>query len=51
MSESNNAATADISLGCALATTISWSVNKSIGWAVVQGFCSWFYVLYYAINR
>jgi hypothetical protein len=35
--------------GCALAICISWSVNKSILWAILHGMFSWFYVIYYAI--
>jgi hypothetical protein len=42
---------AGIGFGTALAITISWSVNKSILWAIVHGFFSWFYVAYYAIIR
>lgn len=49
MSESNNdSVSKGISFGCALAIAISYTVNKSIGWAIVHGVCSWFYVLYYA---
>lgn len=40
-----------ISMGSALAICISWSVNKSILWAVLHGVFSWFYVIYYAITR
>jgi hypothetical protein len=40
-----------ISLGSALAIAISWSVNKSIIWAVIHGILSWVYVVYYAIVR
>ena len=40
-----------ISFGCALAITISWSVNKSIAWAIIHGLLSWLYVLYYAVLR
>ena len=40
-----------IGFGAALAIAISWSVNKSILWAIVHGFFSWFYVIYYAITR
>jgi hypothetical protein len=40
-----------ISLGSALAIAISWSVNKSIIWAVIHGILSWVYVIYYAIVR
>jgi hypothetical protein len=39
------------SFGSALAMVISWSVHKSILWAIVQGIFSWFYVLYYAVTR
>ena len=37
------------SVGTGLAVAISWSVNKSILWAMLHGFLGWFYVLYYAI--
>lgn len=37
-----------IGFGSALAISISWSVNKSILWAMLHGVFSWFYVLYYA---
>jgi len=40
-----------ISFGCALAIAISWSINKSILWAILHGFLSWLYVLYFAFNR
>lgn len=40
-----------VSLGSAIAVSISWSVNHSILWAMLHGFFSWFYVLYYAITR
>jgi hypothetical protein len=40
-----------ISFGSALAITISWSVNKSILWAILHGLLSWFYVLYFALTR
>lgn len=40
-----------ISFGSALAIAISWSVNKSIFWAVVHGILSWIYVIYYALTR
>lgn len=44
-------AKAGASFGSALAITISWSVHKSILWAIVQGFLSWVYVAYYALTR
>lgn len=47
----NDAAKASIGLGTAIAVAISWSVNKSIFWAIVHGIFSWFYVIYYAFTR
>ena len=47
----HDAAKAGIGLGSALAVAISWSINKSIIWAVVHGVFSWFYVIYYALTR
>jgi len=40
-----------ISFGSALAIAISWSVNQSILWAIVHGFLSWIYVVWYAVTR
>ncbi len=40
-----------VTLGSALAVAISWSVNKSILWAVLHGVCSWLYVIYHAVTR
>ena len=40
-----------VGFGSALAIAISWSVHKSILWAIVQGIFGWFYVLYYALTR
>lgn len=45
------AARAGISFGSALAIAISWSQHHSILWAMLQGFFSWLYVLYYALTR
>jgi len=46
-----SAASGGIGFGCALAITISWSVNHSIWWAIVHGICSWFYVIYFALGH
>jgi hypothetical protein len=46
-----SAARAGVGFGSALAITISWSAHKSIFWAVIHGFFSWLYVLYYAVTR
>ena len=43
------AASSGIGMGTALACAISWSVNKSILWAMLRVF-SWLYVIYYAIT-
>jgi hypothetical protein len=36
-----------IGFGTALAIAISWSIHKSILWAIIHGAFSWFYVVYY----
>jgi len=50
-SQSGSAAKAGIGFGSALAITISWSVNKSILWAIIHGFLSWIYVIHYALKN
>ena len=45
------AAKAGVSFGSALAIAISWSQHHSIFWAIVQGFLSWAYVIWYAFTR
>jgi hypothetical protein len=42
------AAKSGITFGSALSIAISWSVNKSILWAIIHGLFGWFYVIYYA---
>ena len=42
-------AKAGVGFGSVLAITISWSVNHSILWAIIHGFFSWGYVIYYAL--
>jgi len=39
-----------ITFGSALAIAISWSMNKSILWAIFHGLFSWLYVIYYALK-
>ncbi len=46
-----SAAKAGLSLGSAIAVAISWSINKSIVWAIVHGVLSWLYVIYFAVTR
>lgn len=38
-----------VSFGTALAIAMSWSLNKSVLWAIFHGICSWLYVIYYVI--
>ena len=47
----SSAAKVGIGFGSALAITISWSANKSILWAIIHGFLSWVYVVYYALTQ
>jgi hypothetical protein len=47
----SSAAKVGIGFGSALAITISWGANKSILWAIIHGFLSWFYVVYYALTH
>jgi hypothetical protein len=51
MSQGQEAAKAGITFGTALAITISWSLHKSILWAIVHGVFSWLYVIYYVATR
>lgn len=37
-------------LGSILAVTISWSVNKSILWAILHAVFGWAYVIYFAVT-
>ena len=39
-----------IGLGSLIAVLCSWSVNHSIGWAILHAIFSWFYVIYWAIK-
>ncbi|MGQ0641899.1 MAG: hypothetical protein ACT4P6_14205 [Gemmatimonadaceae bacterium] len=51
MSKTKEAVRTGITMGSALAITISWSVNQSILWAIIHGFLSWLYVIYYALFK
>ena len=50
MGRSVQVAKAGVSFGSALAIAISWSVHHSILWAIIHGFLSWFYVIWYALT-
>lgn len=51
MSATKEAARSGITFGTALAIAISWSLHKSILWAIIHGLLSWLYVIYYAVTR
>ena len=38
-------------LGTVIAVALSWVVNKIIMWAIIHGFLSWLYVIYYFLLR
>ncbi len=38
-----------ITLGTLIAVLISWTTHKSVLWAIIHGFFSWFYVIYYLL--
>ena len=48
---SANFAKAGVSFGSALAIAISWDAHHSILWAIIDGFFSWLYVIYFALTR
>lgn len=45
------ATTIGVGLGTVLAVVCSWERNKSILWAILAGWFSWLYVIYFAITR
>ena len=44
-------ASTGISLGSAIAVVISWSMYKSVFWAIIHGIFGWLYVIYYVITK
>lgn len=47
----SDGARSGIGLGSAIAIVCSWQRNKSILWAILAGFLTWFYVIYFALTR
>ena len=43
-------ARAGITFGCALAITVSWSIHKSLLWAIIHGLLGWLYIIAYALG-
>ncbi len=46
MSTSRNIVSTGLSMGSALAMILSYNVNASVGYAIIHGVLSWFYVIY-----
>jgi hypothetical protein len=46
----NGMLSAIIDYGSILAVVVSYTTNKSVGWAALHGLLSWFYVIYAALN-
>jgi hypothetical protein len=46
-----SAAKAGIGIGSAIAVAVSWSINKSLVWAIIHGVLGWLYVIYFALTR
>ena len=40
-----------VGFGSALAIAISWDAHHSLFWAIIDGFLSWIYVVYFALTR
>ena len=40
-----------LGLGNVIAACVSWSLHKSILWAVIHGIFGWFYIIYYLLVR
>lgn len=40
-----------IGFGSALAIVISFTTHKSVLWAIIHGFFSWLFVIYYLLTR
>lgn len=51
MSRTVDVARSGIGFGSALAIAISWSLHKSVLWAIFHGFLSWLYVIYHVLTR
>jgi hypothetical protein len=40
-----------VGFGSALAIAISYTTHQSVLWAIIHGFFSWFYVIYFLLTR
>jgi hypothetical protein len=48
-SKASEAARSGIGFGACLAMVISWSIHKSVLWAIIHGLFGWLYVLWYVL--
>lgn len=51
VNRSVSVAKAGVSFGSVLAIAISWDAHHSLLWAIIDGFLSWVYVVYFALTR
>lgn len=50
MSKESSSASYGLSFGSALAIVVSYGKWHSIGWAILHGIFSWFYIIYFIIK-
>ena len=50
MQDRKGSVKAGMGFGTALAMILSFSINKSIWWAILHGIFGWFYVIYFGIR-
>lgn len=46
-----NGSIGGFTLGTVVAVALSWGANHSILWAIIHGFLSWIYVIYYILIK
>lgn len=46
----SSGAAGGITLGAAMAATISWSIHHSFWWMLLHGVCGWFYIIAYGLE-
>ena len=49
MADKRVIAGSSLGFGAMLAIVMSWTLNKSIIWAIIHGILGWIYVIYYII--
>jgi hypothetical protein len=49
MADKRVVAGSSLGFGAMLAIVMSWTLNKSIIWAIIHGILGWIYVIYYMI--